>query len=211
MANGLTTAIIVLVVIIAVQQLESNVLQPILQSRAMNLHPVVILLGVAAGGALFSIIGALLAVPVLAVIAVILRYIGEQIDLRTGDVTASDLASATDEGRLTAWLGEMSSSRFAALRKSSSEIMAGIKDERPDIATPDGMQVSEAVPVVVETEDDDADGQPSTSDPGTSPESLPPAGPVDPAAMTGERPSPAEQKPNPLRRFGRFLARRLEG
>src|SRR5699024_10108858 len=54
-ANGLTTAIIVLVVIIAVQQLESNILQPLLQARAMNLHPVVVLLGVAAGGTLFNI------------------------------------------------------------------------------------------------------------------------------------------------------------
>ena len=210
-ANGLTTAIIVLVVIIAVQQLESNILQPILQSRAMNLHPVVILLGVAAGGTLFSIIGALLAVPVLAAIAVILRYIGEQIDLRTGDVTASDLASATDEGRLTAWLGEMSSSRFAALRKSSSEIMAGIKDERPDIATPAAVPGGDAVPVVMEPEDDDDGDHPPTGDPGTSTDPVPPAGPVDPAAVTGERPSPAEQKPNALRRFGRFLARRLEG
>ena len=50
------------------------------------------------------------------------------------DVTASDLASATDEGRLTAWLGEMSSSRFAPLRKSSSAIMAGMMDEKPHIA-----------------------------------------------------------------------------
>lgn len=216
-ANGFTTAIIVLVVIVAVQQLEGNILQPILQSRAMNLHPVVVLLGVAAGGTLFGIIGAFLAVPILAVVAVILRYIGEQIDLRTGDVTASDLASATDEGRLTAWLGEMSSSRFAALRKSSSAIMAGIQDERADIAasgTGAAGVTAAAVPGVGVDDDDnvhEASGDPSDSGSGSAPDSLPPAGPVDPDAVVGERPSPAEQKPNPLRRFGRFLARRLEG
>ena len=214
-ANGLTTAIIVLVVIIAVQQLESNILQPILQSRAMNLHPVVILLGVAAGGTLFGIIGALLAVPILAVAAVMLRYLGEQIDLRTGDVTASDLASATDEGRLTAWLGEMSSSRFAALRKSSSEIMAGIKDEKPHIAMPVGGGRDTTGSVVVGV-DDEGRTEPGRTEPdgvasGTTERPLPAAGPVDPDAVTGDRPSPAEQKPNPLRRFGRFLARRLEG
>lgn len=212
-ANGFTTAIIVLVVIVAVQQLEGNILQPILQSRAMNLHPVVVLLGVAAGGTLFGIVGAFLAVPLLAVVAVILRYIGEQVDLRTGDVTASELASATDEGRLTAWLGEMSSSRFAPLRKSSSAIMAGIKDERPDIAVPGAPAagVTVAPNMLAGGDDDKAGPLPPGADTGSAEGSDPPAGPVDPDAVTGERPSPAEQKPNPLRRFGRFLARRLEG
>lgn len=111
-SNGFTTALIVLVLIIAVQQLEGNVLQPVLQSRSMNLHPVVVLLGVAAGGGLFGIIGAFLAVPVAAVVAVILRYLGEQIDLRTGDRSAADVNAATEEGKLTAWLGELGSSRF---------------------------------------------------------------------------------------------------
>lgn len=208
-ANGLTTAIIVLVVIVAVQQLEGNILQPILQSRAMNLHPVVVLLGVAAGSTLFGIIGAFLAVPVLAVVAVILRYISEQIDLRTGDVAASDLASATDEGRLTAWLGEMSGSRFAPLRKSSSAIMAGLIDARPDLA---------AAGVTSGSDDDNADvgpGVPTSAamSAESAGKSSPPTGPVDPDAVDGARPSPAEEaeaKPNPLRRFGRFLARRLE-
>ena len=215
-ANGLTTAIIVLAVIIAVQQLEGNVLQPILQSRAMNLHPVVILLGVAAGGTLFGIVGAFLAVPVLAVVAVMLRYLGEQIDLRTGDVTASDLASATDEGRLTAWLGEMSSSRFAPLRKSSSAIMAGIKDARPGAAS--GAPASGAVVAAdptgsvvgtVKGDDDEVvPPDPNAPDPSAD-QANPPTGPVDPKAVYGDRPSPSEDKPNALRRLGRFLARRL--
>lgn len=211
-ANGLTTAIIVLVLILLVQQLESNILAPVLQSRAMNLHPVVVLLGVAAGGTLFGIIGAFLAVPVLAVVAVMLRYIGEQIDLRTGDVTASDLASATDEGRLTAWLGEMSSSRFAPLRKSSSAIMAGMIDEKPHIAAA-GTAGGRVAPGAGQDvgDDDNAATAPGGDDQVPTQGELPEPGPVDPDAVTGNRPSPAEQKPNPLRRFGRFLARRLEG
>lgn len=214
-ANGFTTAIIVLVVIILVQQLEGNVLQPIVQSRAMNLHPGVILLGVAAGSTLFGIIGAFLAVPLLAVLAVALRYINEQIDLRTGDVTASDLASATDEGRLTAWLAELSSSRFAPLRKSSTAIMAGMIDERPDIAGPRRPVPTRAgAGVTVEADDDEVGGGSTTAAPGLSDEPPPAAGPVDPKTVDGYRPSPQEQeaeKPNPLRRFGRFLARRLGG
>lgn len=82
-ANGFTTALIVLGIIVAVQQLEGNVLQPVLQSRSMKLHAVVVLLAVTAGGSLYGIVGAFLAVPVAAVAAVVVRYIGEQIDLVT--------------------------------------------------------------------------------------------------------------------------------
>ncbi|NEW30361.1 AI-2E family transporter [Nocardia cyriacigeorgica] len=104
-ANGLTTALIVLGIIVAVQQLEGNVLQPVLQSRSMKLHAVIVLLSVTAGGALYGIVGAFLAVPVAAVAAVVIRYVGEQIDVFTTppheepDADAepgSDLAPATD-------------------------------------------------------------------------------------------------------------------
>lgn len=215
-ANGFTTAIIVLAVIIAVQQLEGNILQPILQSRAMNLHPGVVLLGVAAGSTLFGIVGAFLAVPLLAVVAVVLRYLGEQIDLRTGDVTASDLASATDEGRLTAFLGEMSSSRFAPLRKSSSAMLAGMMEARPGhgavVVDPGAAPVTGGAEVLTGGGDDDEVGNPSPrASAGSSDQPLPEMGPVDPDSVEDNQPAQAEEKPNPLRRFGRFLAHRLEG
>lgn len=81
--NGFTTALIVLGIIIAVQQLEGNVLQPVLQSRSMKLHAVIVLLAVTAGASLYGVVGAFLAVPVAAVAAVVIRYIGEQIDVVT--------------------------------------------------------------------------------------------------------------------------------
>lgn len=84
-ANGPTTALIVLVIIIAVQQLEGNVLQPILQSRSMNLHPAIVLLAVTGGGSVFGIIGAFLAVPAAAVAAVLIRYVSEQIDRHSNE------------------------------------------------------------------------------------------------------------------------------
>ena len=43
-SNGLTTALIVLVIVVAVQQVEGNVLQPMLQSRGLRLHAAVVLL-----------------------------------------------------------------------------------------------------------------------------------------------------------------------
>ena len=81
-SNGFTTALIVLIIIVAVQQLEGNVLQPMLQSRSLGLHAVVVLLAVTAGSTLYGIAGAFLAVPVVAAGAVVLRYLGERVDDR---------------------------------------------------------------------------------------------------------------------------------
>lgn len=78
--NDYKAALIALVIVIAVQQLEGNVLSPLLQGKNMNLHPAVVLLSVTAGGSIFGITGAFLAVPVVASIAEILRYVNERID-----------------------------------------------------------------------------------------------------------------------------------
>ncbi|WP_075727758.1 AI-2E family transporter [Corynebacterium aquilae] len=97
-SNGPTTAIGVLILIIAVQQLESHILSPILQSKAMDLHPVIVLLSVTVGGTLFGIIGAFLAVPVAATLAVWLRYHGDLVSLRAGEKTLEDIEVATKNG-----------------------------------------------------------------------------------------------------------------
>ncbi|MET8774584.1 AI-2E family transporter [Nocardia sp. NPDC050713] len=98
-ANGVTTALIVLGIILAVQQLEGNVLQPVLQSRSMQLHAVVVLLAVTAGGSLYGIVGAFLAVPVAAIVAVVLRYVGEQIDAATAPPPEPDDAAEVEPAR----------------------------------------------------------------------------------------------------------------
>lgn len=64
--KGPIAAVIMLAVVITVQQLENNLLQPLLMGRAVNLHPLVVLLGVTTGTFLLGLTGALLAVPVLA-------------------------------------------------------------------------------------------------------------------------------------------------
>ncbi|MBD0322868.1 MAG: AI-2E family transporter [Aldersonia sp.] len=94
-AKSFTSALIVLGIIIAVQQIEGNLLQPLLQSRSMKLHAVVVLLAVTAGGSLYGIAGAFLAVPVAAVVAVLIRYLGEQIDEAVAVPEAA--AASTDE------------------------------------------------------------------------------------------------------------------
>lgn len=84
-SNGPVDALIVLGIIVAVQQLEGNVLQPWLQSKSMNLHAVIVLLAVTLGASTFGVIGAFLAVPVAAAAAEIIRYYGEHVSGLTGE------------------------------------------------------------------------------------------------------------------------------
>ena len=62
-AEGPTTAIIMAVVVLAVQQVEGNVILPLVMRRQVSLHPIIILGSLAVGGALGGILGALVAVP----------------------------------------------------------------------------------------------------------------------------------------------------
>lgn len=89
-AGGPLKALLVLAVILAVQQLEGNLLQPMIMRRAVALHPAVILVALGAGAALAGIVGAFLAVPVAAVIAAA----GNELRLRSEVVGAE---SAIDE------------------------------------------------------------------------------------------------------------------
>ena len=77
--NGATSALIVIGLVLLVQQLEGNVLQPILVGRTLDLHPALVILAVTAGGSLRGITGAFLAVPVVAVGGVTVRYARQQL------------------------------------------------------------------------------------------------------------------------------------
>ncbi|TYD00458.1 AI-2E family transporter [Arthrobacter echini] len=78
LAEGWVDALVVLGIVLLVQQLESNVLQPILVGKSLKIHPAVVLTGVTAGGTLFGIVGAFLATPIVAVVMVALQYAREQ-------------------------------------------------------------------------------------------------------------------------------------
>lgn len=65
-SNGPLTAALVVLVVIVVNQLEGNVLKPILMGRTVSLHALVVLVVIAAGTAVGGITGALLAVPLTA-------------------------------------------------------------------------------------------------------------------------------------------------
>ena len=76
-SGGIWVALAALGIVIVVQQLEGNVLQPLILGTTLRLHPAVILLGVILGGSLAGIVGAFFAVPVIAVLVVTARYLRE--------------------------------------------------------------------------------------------------------------------------------------
>ena len=66
LAKGFVFALITLGLVIAVMQLEAHVLQPLVMGRAVAVHPLAVVLGISAGGVIAGVIGALLAVPIIA-------------------------------------------------------------------------------------------------------------------------------------------------
>jgi predicted PurR-regulated permease PerM len=74
-SNGWVAALIMLGVVLLVQQIESHALQPFLMGQAVSLHPVAVILAVAAGSYAAGIVGALFAVPLAAVLNTVILYL----------------------------------------------------------------------------------------------------------------------------------------
>ncbi|MCX7681735.1 MAG: AI-2E family transporter [Anaerolineae bacterium] len=68
-------AVLVTGLYVLIQQIESNLLVPRVMGHSLNLHPLVVLIGVIIGGNLAGILGMLLAAPVLATLRVVGRYV----------------------------------------------------------------------------------------------------------------------------------------
>jgi predicted PurR-regulated permease PerM len=101
-AKGWVYALITFGLIIAVQQLEAHVLQPLLMGRAVSLHPLAVVLAIAAGGVTAGIVGALLAVPIVAVLNSAVRVLlaqdprSEEAALATGSSPPIDDVAASE-------------------------------------------------------------------------------------------------------------------
>lgn len=64
--HGPVSALIMLGAVVAVMQIESTFLQPLVMGSSVDLHPLAVLLGITAGGVVAGVLGALLAIPILA-------------------------------------------------------------------------------------------------------------------------------------------------
>jgi predicted PurR-regulated permease PerM len=73
--NGPVSALLVIAVVIGVQQLEGHVLQPVIMGRAVAIHPLAVIVAIATGVVLAGIIGALVAVPIVAVLNTAVRHL----------------------------------------------------------------------------------------------------------------------------------------
>jgi len=80
--EGLVVALILLAAVIAVQQLEGHVLQPLIMGRAVAIHPLAVIVAIAVGSVLAGIVGALVSVPIVAVFNTGIRHLIELRDAR---------------------------------------------------------------------------------------------------------------------------------
>ncbi|MGY2078003.1 AI-2E family transporter [Blastococcus sp. SYSU DS0828] len=100
--NGWTTALWALLVVIVVQQIEGNVLAPLLLSRAISFHPLVILLLTTGAASAFGLLGLFVAVPVAGVLAAAVqgwrRAVRRSVEGQAGSPATEDPEDAEDDG-----------------------------------------------------------------------------------------------------------------
>jgi predicted PurR-regulated permease PerM len=96
--KGPFTALLVLIAVIAVQQLEGHVLQPIIMGRAVSIHPLAVIVAIATGVVLAGIVGALVAVPIVAVLNTAVRHLIEHRDEPPPDAVVVHANPVGDSG-----------------------------------------------------------------------------------------------------------------
>jgi predicted PurR-regulated permease PerM len=94
--GGVIKALMVLGLIILVQQIEGNILQPVIMSRAVQIHPLAVIIAVTAGILLAGIIGALVAVPLVAVLNSVVRRLNHYQVHRPGRPAVSTATGPRD-------------------------------------------------------------------------------------------------------------------
>ena len=72
------TVVWVILAFVIIQQIEGNILQPIVMSRAVDLHPALVVFALLVMGTLFGLVGVFLAVPLVAAVQVLVRELWVQ-------------------------------------------------------------------------------------------------------------------------------------
>jgi predicted PurR-regulated permease PerM len=104
-SGGFVQAILVATLFLVAQQLEGNVLQPKIMGGSVGVHPLWVLFATLAGTALYGVVGAIFAVPVIAIIAAAVRYLRETLLLErwgkapvfTADTSEASPATVTED------------------------------------------------------------------------------------------------------------------
>jgi len=124
-ALGPVQALIMLGIVIGVQQVEAHLLQPFLVGRVMRIHPLAVILGIAAGVILAGIIGGLIAVPTVAVINAVSHHLldgpEEQGDLPPGKAkTPEEVLEPGEAAQAEAEVADIRQRAEAAAREDTS-------------------------------------------------------------------------------------------
>ncbi|RGD61168.1 AI-2E family transporter [Kitasatospora xanthocidica] len=117
--QGPWTALMVLVVLVAVMQVESHILQPLILGRAVRVHPLGVVLGVAAGGIIGGIGGAVVAVPLIAVTNTVVAHLRRRNEAGQAVFTALEAAREAAE-RTAGRPAEPAAERTAAAHPAPS-------------------------------------------------------------------------------------------
>jgi predicted PurR-regulated permease PerM len=99
--EGVTKAIIMLVVVLVYQQVENNLLTPTIQGKAVNISAFFVILGVTVFGALLGVLGALVAVPLMASLQIVVQELSKSRQLEVERARAAAAGGGTDVERLT--------------------------------------------------------------------------------------------------------------
>lgn len=93
LAKGVVYALITLGLLIAVNQLEAHILQPLVMGRAVSIHPLAVVLAISSGGVLAGIVGALLAVPTVA-------FLNNAFQVLLAPNPSAEVTAQADEGSM---------------------------------------------------------------------------------------------------------------
>ncbi|SYZ34203.1 AI-2E family transporter [Propionibacterium australiense] len=136
---GFWKAVIMLAIFVAVMQLESHLLQPLLLGRAVSIHPLAVLVGIAVGLSVAGIVGGVFAIPIVAFVTGVLRASRSR-EGADEEITAADEVLDVEE-------------QYAV---SGDERDAESPEGRVTVVLGDGSEVSPQVPSTGPGRDDDA-------------------------------------------------------
>ncbi|WP_336704782.1 AI-2E family transporter [Micrococcus terreus] len=103
---GFVEALIVVAIVVAVNQIEGNLLQPVVMGRTLSLHALIVLLALTIGTLVGGIFGAILAVPYTAVAWALIQVWSDRYQTGPDPVLGEDPLSAKDRARSKATLGQ---------------------------------------------------------------------------------------------------------
>src|SRR6185295_16999321 len=97
LSQGLTPALIMLAIVLVYQQFENYVLQPTILGKAADVSGFFVIVSVMIFGALFGVIGAIIAVPIIASIQIVVKEVTSERRARMAELrsTADPPVSAT--------------------------------------------------------------------------------------------------------------------